>query len=235
MNGSEVKLCPVRPHEEKKMTLKGLFDEWSERGEEEEEKRRYKSSRERLNLLQLKMFLIRTSALLTSLLLVAAGLVTTVTVERSITCRQEIPAQLIRELWKRTNQLIDRLPKEKHFSRRLLPKFCPKCPERTIGWLEMQEMINVYQRSVFSREVVQKLLPLHYNELLHRLQHTLQHCVSASKTSKWSKTIKKVERKIKKKKRDEGALLAVREFTFILRWIDELAQHHVNRSLLRSS
>ncbi|KAM6961602.1 uncharacterized protein LKV04_020623 [Tautogolabrus adspersus] len=180
------------------------------------------------------LLLIRTSALITSLL-VAAGLVTTATAEHSITCRQEIPAQLIRELWTRTKQLIDRLPKEKHFSRRLLPKFCPKCPELTIGWLEMQEMINVYQRSVFSRMVVQKLLPLHYNELLHRLQHTLHHCVSSSKPSKWSKTIKKLERKIKKRKRDEGALMAVREFTFILRWIDELAQHHVYRSSFRSS
>ncbi|GAA6218755.1 uncharacterized protein LOC108901377, partial [Lates japonicus] len=171
---------------------------------------------------------VRTSALALLLGLVA-GLVTTVTAQRGLTCRQEIPAELIRELWSRTTLLINKLPKEENFSRRLrlLPKFCTKCPERAIGWLEMRELIDVYQRSVFSTAVVQKLLPLHYNDLLYRLQHTLQHCVSSSKHSKWLKIIKKMERKIKKKRRDEVALKAVGEFTFILRWIDELTQHHI--------
>ncbi|XP_036977758.1 interferon gamma 1-like [Acanthopagrus latus] len=40
----------------------------------------------------------------------------------------------------------------------------------------MQEVMDVYQRSVFSREVVRRLLPLHYEDLLYRLQQTLQHC-----------------------------------------------------------
>nr|XP_033471227.1 uncharacterized protein LOC117249597 [Epinephelus lanceolatus] len=171
----------------------------------------------------------RTSALTLLVSLIAEGHVATATPERGLTCRQEIPAELIRELWSRTKQLINKLPKEEKFSRRhrLLPKFCTKCSERAIGWLEMRELIDVYQRSVFRNEVVQKLLPLHYNDLLHRIQHTLQHCVSSSKPSKWFKIIKKLERKIKKRRRDEGALKAVGEFTFILRWIDELAQHHV--------
>ncbi|XP_041820393.1 uncharacterized protein LOC121626098 [Chelmon rostratus] len=181
------------------------------------------------NLLHFKMFLllVRTSAL-ALMITVTAGLVTTATDEQGLTCRQEIPTELIRDLWSRTRQLINKLPKEDKFSRRLrlLPKFCTKCPERAIGWLEMRQMIDVFQRSVFSKEVVQKLLPLHYNELLYRLQHTLQHCVSSSKPSKWFKIIKKLERKIKKR-RDEGALKAVGEFTFILRWIDELVQHHI--------
>uniref|UniRef100_UPI0037E8B76F interleukin-26 n=1 Tax=Semicossyphus pulcher TaxID=241346 RepID=UPI0037E8B76F len=157
-----------------------------------------------------------------------------ITAERGITCRQEIPVQMIRELWSRTRQLIDDLPKEEHFSRRLLPKFCTKCPERTIGWLEMRDVIDVYQRSVFSRKVVQKLLPLHYNDLLYRLQHTLQNCVSSSEPSKWSKTIKKLERKIKKRRRDDGALKAVGEFTYVLRWIDELAHHRIYRASVKS-
>nr|WOH29320.1 interleukin 26 [Lateolabrax maculatus] len=174
------------------------------------------------------LLLVRTSVLIL-LISLAGGLVAVATAERGITCRQEIPAELIRDLWSRTTQLINKLPKEEKFSGRvrLLPKFCTKCPERTIGWLEMRQLLDVYQRSVFSRELVQELLPLHYNDLLYRLQHTLQHCVSSSKPSKWFKIIKKLERKIKKRRRDVGALKAVGEFTFILRWIDELAQHHV--------
>ncbi|KAM3587337.1 uncharacterized protein V6R79_002343 [Siganus canaliculatus] len=100
------------------------------------------------------------------------------TAGRGVTCRHEIPTELIRELLIQTGQLIDKLPKEENLSRRLLPRFCTKCDERVIGWLEMREVLDVYQRSVFSREVVQRLLPLHYNDLLYRLQHTLQHCVS---------------------------------------------------------
>ncbi|KAF3705318.1 hypothetical protein EXN66_Car021009 [Channa argus] len=79
------------------------------------------------------MFLlpIRTSvlALLIGLVL---GLVTMVTAEDGLTCRQEIPSELIRNLWSRTKQLIDKLPKEENFSRRmrLLPKFCTNCPEK---------------------------------------------------------------------------------------------------------
>ncbi|XP_076578807.1 interleukin-26 [Chaetodon auriga] len=173
------------------------------------------------------LLLLRTSALML-LLTLTAGLETTATDERGLTCPQVIPAELIRDLWSRTRQLIKELPKEEKSSRRLrlLPKFCTKCPEHAIGWLEMRQVIDVYQRSVFSKEVVQKLLPPHYNELLYRLQHTLHHCVSSSKSSKWFKIIKKLERKIKKR-RDEGVRKAVGEFTFVLRWIDELAQRHI--------
>ncbi|KAL7370655.1 hypothetical protein ABVT39_006892 [Epinephelus coioides] len=146
------------------------------------------------------LLLVRTSALTLLLSLIAEGHVATATPEQGLTCRQEIPAELIRELWSRTKQLINKLPKEETFSRRhrLLPKVCTKCSERAIGWLEVRELIDVYQRSVFRSEVVQKLLPLHYNDLLHRIQHTLQHCVSSSQPSKWFKIIKKLERKIKK-------------------------------------
>lgn len=49
----------------------------------------------------------------------------------------------------------------------------------------MQEVMDMYQRSVFSREVVRKFLPLHYEDLLYRLQQTLQHCVS---TPLWTHT-----------------------------------------------
>ncbi|KAK9525966.1 hypothetical protein VZT92_016630 [Zoarces viviparus] len=175
----------------------------------------------------MSLLFVRTSVLSLLLVLVTGELVTSA--ERGLTCRQEIPAELIRDLWSRTRLLINKLPKEEKFSRRrrLLPKFCTNCPERMIGWLEMRELIDVYQTSVFSRGVVQKLLPLHYNDLLYRIQHTLQHCVSTSKRSEWFKIIKKLERKIKKRRRDEGALKAVGEFTFILRWIDELTQHHI--------
>ncbi|XP_077956885.1 interleukin-26 [Gasterosteus aculeatus] len=171
------------------------------------------------------MFLlfVRTSALALLLGLVAGG---TNAPERRLTCPQEIPPGLIRDLWSRTNLLISALPKEANLVRRqrLLPKFCTDCPERVIGWLEMKELMDVYQRSVFSRAVVHKLLPPHYSELLYRVQHTLQHCVSSSKSSEWFKIIRKLERKIQKR-RDKGALKAVGEFTFILRWIDELSQH----------
>ncbi|XP_059181987.1 uncharacterized protein LOC131960731 [Centropristis striata] len=178
------------------------------------------------------LLLVRTSLLLSLLLsLSTAGgmLVATETGQRELTCREQIPAGLIRELWSRTTQLINKLPKEEKFSRhnRLLPKFCTKGPERVIGWLEVREVIDVYQRSVFSREVVQKLLPLHFSDLLYRIQHTLQHCVSSSKPSKWSKIIKKLERKIKKRRRDGAALKAVGEFTFILR---ENQQHCLETS-----
>ncbi|KAM8908070.1 interleukin-26 [Spinachia spinachia] len=166
------------------------------------------------------MFLlfIKTWAVAALLGLVAGG---TDAAQRRPTCPQEIPAGLIRDLWSRTQLLISRLPKDANVLRRLLPKFCTDCPERVIGWLDMKELMDVYQRRVFSRRVVQKLLPPHYSELLYRIQHTLQHCVSSSKSSEWLKIIKKLERKIQKR-RDEGALKAVGEFIFILRWIDEL-------------
>ncbi|XP_031152852.1 uncharacterized protein LOC116047944 [Sander lucioperca] len=151
------------------------------------------------------------------------------TSQRGHTCREEIHSKLLQDLRRLTKQLINKLPEKEKYLRgqRLLPKFCTKCSEHVIGWLEMREVMDVYQRSVFSREVVQELFPMHYNNLLYRLQHTLQHCVSSSKPSKWFKTINNLERKMKKRRRDQTALKAVGEFTYVLRWIDELAQHHI--------
>lgn len=51
-------------------------------------------------------------------------------------------------------------------------------PQRVIGWRELQALIDIYQNSVFSNDAIQKILPLHYNDLLYRLQETLHHCVS---------------------------------------------------------
>eukprot|EP00064_Thunnus_orientalis_P017694 superscaffoldBa00003830_g17780 len=158
-------------------------------------------------------------------LLLSLLLVSMATAEKEPTCQQEIPTELIRDLWRDTKVLIDKLPREDSVWR-LLPKFCTKCPEGAIGWLEMRELIIVYQNSVFSEDVIQKLLPLHYNDLLYRLEDTLQHCVPPSKPSKLFKSIEKLEKKIKKKK-DKGAMKAIAEFTFILRWIDELTQHRI--------
>ncbi|KAM9704848.1 interleukin-26 [Menidia menidia] len=159
---------------------------------------------------------------LTLLLGVLAGIVATATSEQGLSCRQEIHSELIRDLWNQTRQIIHTLPKEASFDRRhrFLPKFCNNCSKPAIGWLEIREMTDVYQRSVFSSEEVQKLLPPHYSVLLHRLQHRLQHCVSSSKDSKHHRSIKKMERKINKCG-DRGALKAMGEFVFVLRWIDE--------------
>ncbi|KAI3366966.1 hypothetical protein L3Q82_009247 [Scortum barcoo] len=133
-----------------------------------------------VDLPQFKMFLLLVRTLALALMVsLTARLVATATAEPGITCRQEIPAEVIRSLWNWTKELIKKLPKDEGFSRRLLPMFSTeKNSKRTIGWLEIQELIDVYQTSVFSNDVVQKLLPLHYNDLLHRLQHTLQDCVS---------------------------------------------------------
>ncbi|XP_070410061.1 interleukin-26 isoform X2 [Nothobranchius furzeri] len=171
-----------------------------------------------LQYFNMSLITVRISAF--SLLIV---LIAMATAEQGLTCREEIPVELIRELWNGTRMIQNKLPKEDRLSRRvrLLPHFCTTCPERVIGWLELQEMIDVYEKSVFNSELVQKFVPHHYNELLDRLHHTLQHCVSYTEPSEHFKDIKKMERRIQKKG-DEGALKAVREFNFILRWIDEL-------------
>lgn len=49
-----------------------------------------------------------------------------------------------------------------------------------IGWLELRELIDVYQRGVFSSRAIQKLLPPDYEPLLYRLQGTLRRCVSVA-------------------------------------------------------
>ncbi|KAK7896788.1 hypothetical protein WMY93_022113 [Mugilogobius chulae] len=165
----------------------------------------------------------RTSYLILLLSLLSGPVTMATEPEKGVSCHRKVHPELLRELWARTRQLLNVLPKEERRSigARLLPKFCTKCQEGTIGWLEIREMIDIYQRSVFSHDEVNNLLPRHFPELLYRLQHTLHNCVPRDKPSKWSKMIKKLERKIKKRKRD-GALKAVSEFTFLLRWTGEL-------------
>lgn len=87
---------------------------------------------------------------------------------------------------------------EARVSRRLLPSFCTGCtegsqpphlptpppsPQHVIGWLELQELTDVYQRGVFSSSAIQKLLPPDYNDLLFRLQEALRRCVSSTITT----------------------------------------------------
>ncbi|XP_054862317.1 uncharacterized protein LOC111583812 [Amphiprion ocellaris] len=153
-------------------------------------------------------------------------LVSTATAE--LTCWQQVPPVLIRDLWNQSRLLINDLPTENSsVQHRFLPNFCTKCPELVIGWSDMKALIDVYQRSVFKRSAVQKLLPLHYPEMMHRLQHTLQRCVSSSETPKHLKLIQKREQKIEKRLGDKGALKAVEELDFVFSWIDELLHHRV--------
>lgn len=90
--------------------FQGKFSD--ERGENKAERgsvdggwgRTYKSSRDELHLhSNMTLLLFRTAAL--PLLMAVA-----VASERGITCREEIPAGLIRDLWSRTRELIDMLP-----------------------------------------------------------------------------------------------------------------------------
>lgn len=55
------------------------------------------------------LLLIRTSTL-TLLFSLTAGTAATATAEGGLTCRQEIPAHLIRSLWSRTRLLVSKLP-----------------------------------------------------------------------------------------------------------------------------
>ncbi|KAM7367376.1 hypothetical protein PAMP_015281 [Pampus punctatissimus] len=136
-------------------------------------------------------------------LLLSLLFVSMTTAEQESACQQEIPTELIRELWSSTRLLINKLPKEEISFSRLLPKFCTRCPEQGIGWLEMREVIDVYQRHVFSREVIQRLLPLHYNDLLYRLQHTLQHCEERRLNGKEDRKLMKQDRNQDLKTRKE--------------------------------
>ncbi|KAG7466715.1 hypothetical protein JOB18_028089 [Solea senegalensis] len=129
--------------------------------------------------------------------------------------------------------MFSHLQKEENSSRRkrLLPKFCTRCPTHAIGWLEVREVIDMYQRSVFSRDFIQKLLPLHYEDLLFRLQFTLQHCVSSVKPSKWFKLIKKLERKMKKVKKSTASAANTHSPTPKPREkISVFNSHHTHRS-----
>lgn len=64
----------------------------------------YKSSRDELHL-HSNMFLLLFKTAALSLLVAVA-----VAIEPGVTCREEIPAGLIRDLWRHTRDLIDRLP-----------------------------------------------------------------------------------------------------------------------------
>ncbi|XP_061571258.1 uncharacterized protein LOC133424590 [Cololabis saira] len=197
-----------------------------------------------VDLLQLKrpLIIIRMSALTLLITLITGAIATAASApaasapaaskpaapKPALTCRQEIHAELIRELWSRTKLLTNKLPRNESITtgQRLLPKFCTKCSKNAVGWVEMKELIDVYQRSVFKRGEVKKLFPLHYDDLLYRLQQTLEECVTSPEPSKHLESIKAMERKIKKKK-NKGALKAVGEFIFIIRWMDELAGNHI--------
>lgn len=66
--------------------------------------RTYKSSRDELHLhSNMTLLLFRTAALPVLMAVAVAS-------ERGITCGEEIPAGLIRDLWSSTRVLIDRLP-----------------------------------------------------------------------------------------------------------------------------
>ncbi|KAJ4924846.1 hypothetical protein JOQ06_003796 [Pogonophryne albipinna] len=147
----------------------------------------------------------------------------------SDSCSHLLHDDITREALRQTADVVRMLPKEEKYSgrHRLLPRFCTNCSQRLIGWLELRDLMDVYQRSVFSRSAVRKLLSPEYKALLYRIQHTLQLCVSSPKPSKRFGAIKKMEKKIKKKRRDERALKAVREFNFALNWINELQQQHM--------
>ncbi|XP_061817482.1 uncharacterized protein [Nerophis lumbriciformis] len=185
------------------------------------------------------LLFIRTS-LLTLLLLLflpLARCVALTTRPRGLACGQEVPNALLRNLWTQSRLLIQRLPEERRRSKswRLLPNFCTGCPQCVIGWLEVRQMIDIYQHRVFNTELISKLLPLHYLDLLDRLQHTLMHCVPPGPTSKWMSAIKNVDKQLqRRKRRKEGVMKAVTEFTFILTWINEL-MHQVHPSSSSSS
>ncbi|XP_054623787.1 uncharacterized protein LOC129177075 [Dunckerocampus dactyliophorus] len=183
---------------------------------------------------QFGMFLlfIRTSPLpLLLLVLPLARCVAAMTGPRRLTCGQEVAHVLVRNLWTQSQLLIQRLPEEKRQSKRwrLLPNFCTGCPERAIGWLEVRQMIDIYQRRVFDNELVVELLPLHYRDLLHRLQRTLQGCVSSCARAR-ARSARVTERK----RREEGVMKAVTEFTFILTWMNEL-MHRTEADLKRQT
>ncbi|KAI4787986.1 hypothetical protein KUCAC02_036135 [Chaenocephalus aceratus] len=108
---------------------------------------------------------------------------------RSDSCSHLLHDDITREALRQTADVVRKLP-------------------RLIGWLELRDLMDVYLRSVFSRPAVKKLLLPEYKALLYRIQHTLQLCVSSPTPSKWYKAIKKMEKKIKKKRRDERALKA---------------------------
>lgn len=63
-----------------------------------------------VQLLQSKMFPLARTPALPLLISLCAGLVTTATTGGGLACRQEIPAELIRNLWNRTRLLILKLP-----------------------------------------------------------------------------------------------------------------------------
>ncbi|XP_036066254.1 interleukin-26 [Oryzias melastigma] len=148
-----------------------------------------------------------------------SGAVITTTARLTLNCSERVHPKLIQDLWNWTKQLKEKLPEDKS-PVRLVPKFCVSCSKRVIGWMEIRELVDVYQAHVFSSKALEKLLHVHYNDVLHRLQNVLQNCVSSSEPSKFAEEIQEMGTKIKKK--HHGAMKAASEFTFVLGWISEL-------------
>ncbi|KAM8883209.1 interleukin-26 [Synchiropus picturatus] len=163
--------------------------------------------------------------------LLHAGDVATATNQQGLSCRREVPVALIRDLWSKNRQLSYKLPREKtpYLTMRLLPKFCITCgnPQHAISWPEVRQMIDIYQRSVFSEVALQELFPLHYSELIYQLQAILHDCVSDFPTKR-SRKLKKLEKKIKKMKNKSGVMKAASEFTIVLKWIHDLMHQRIH-------
>ncbi|XP_061922717.1 uncharacterized protein LOC133662619 [Entelurus aequoreus] len=165
---------------------------------------RRRDSEEEMFSRESSMFLLFIRASLLTLLLLLflplARCVALTTSPRRLACGQEVPNALLRNLWTQSRLLIQRLPEERRRSKswRLLPNFCTGCPQCVIGWLEVRQMIDIYQHRVFNTDLISRLLPLHYLDLLDRLQHTLMHCVPPGPPSKWMSAIKNVDKQLQR-------------------------------------
>ncbi|XP_078798057.1 interleukin-26 [Oryzias latipes] len=148
-----------------------------------------------------------------------SGAAVSTTAKPALNCSEKVRPKLVRDLWNWTKQLKEKLPEDKS-PFRLVPRFCVSCSKRVIGWMEIKELIDIYKTHVFSSEVLEKFLHVHYNEVLHQLQSVLHTCVSSSEPSQFAEEIQEMETKIKKKHR--SVMKAASEFTFVLGWISEL-------------
>ncbi|CAL8279398.1 unnamed protein product [Gadus morhua 'NCC'] len=129
---------------------------------------------------------------------------------RAATCSQELPADFVREVWRKTKDLISSLPNEDSGRLRLLPFYCTNtsiCPQ-CLGWSEVGHVIRVYQKRVFRRDVIKKLLPDHFHALLHRLDKTLHDCAQCPKRSKEVLQFEKKIKRFLRKRREEGVFKA---------------------------
>ena len=64
------------------------------------------------------------------------------------------------------------------FSQGGLLNIFPSLLPQVLGWSEVGHVIKVYQKRVFSNDVIKKLLPENFDILLHRVDETLHRCVS---------------------------------------------------------